>query len=188
MVQRRAKRTMVLPIRFAHCTSAISGDRWLRRRRFSSVSASPGQGGACFTLNRELGRQTTILTDRYLSAATWARLRRVLRDGRQMGWNCDAWTWVIYSEVTSRPLELRPLVLTDDTVPSSGYSLLASRPVEGTAIVARLFCRSKQVEQWLKTASSSEPVDRYPWVYQPLATGDYSPHDNRIEDVQRLGW
>ncbi len=143
---------------------------------------------ACFTLNRELGRQTTILTDRYLSAATWARLRRVLRDGRQMGWNCDAWTWVIYSEVTSRPLELRPLVLTDDTVPSSGYSLLASRPVEGTAIVARLFCRSKQVEQWLKTASSSEPVDRYPWVYQPLATGDYSPHDNRIEDVQRLGW
>ena len=101
---------------------------------------------ACFTLNRELGRQTTILTDDYLSAATWARLRLVLRDQRRMGWNCDAWTWVTYSEVTSRPRELRPLVLTGGDAPAPGYWLLASRPVEGTAIVARLYCRSKQVE------------------------------------------
>ena len=116
-----------------------------------------------------------------------------------MGWNCDAWTWVAYSEMTSRPPDLRPLVLTDGEAPESGYWLdgealpsrywlLASRPVEGTATVARLYCRSKEVEEWLKKASSPEPVDRYPWVYQPLAAGDYSPHDNRIQDVQRLGW
>ncbi len=149
----------------------------------------------CFTLNRELGEQTTILTDRYLSAATWARVRLVLRNQElllrnqeKMGWNCDAWTWVTYAEMTSRPHELRPLVLTDGGAPSPEYWLLASRPVEGTATVARLYCRDKQVEQWLKTASSPDPVDRYPWVYRPLAAGEFSPHDNTIEDVPRLGW
>ncbi len=142
----------------------------------------------CFTLNRELGQQTTILTDRYLAAATWARVRLVLRNQHLMGWNCDAWTWVTYSEMASQPHELRPLVLTDGEAPAPGYWLLASHPVEGTATVVRLYCRSKQVEEWLKTASSPDPVDRYPWVYRPLATGDYSPHDNRIQDVQRLGW
>ena len=58
---------------------------------------------------------------------------------RKMGWNCDAWTWVTYAEMTSRPLELRPLVLTDGEAPPPEYWLLASRPVEGTAIVARLY-------------------------------------------------
>lgn len=143
---------------------------------------------ATFNLNRALGEQTTILTDRYLSAATWARVRLVLRSQQAMGWNCDAWTWVTYAERASRPCELRPLVLTDGEAPAPEYWLLAARPVEGTAIVARLYCRSKAVEEWLKTSSSPEPRDRYPWVYRPLAAGDFSPHDNKIEDVQRLGW
>ena len=143
---------------------------------------------ATFTLNRELGEQTTILTADRLTAATWARVRLEAKDQGVMSWECDAWTWVAYAELDPRPQRLRPFVLTDGGPPSPEYRLLASRRVEGTATVAKLYAREKVWADWLGEQRPPRPTERYAWVFQPLATGRFSPHDNDLQDVRRLWW
>ena len=139
-----------------------------------------------FTLNRELGERTTIATDDDLTAATWARVRLVLRSEGLQSWDCDPWTWVDYAQRDARPKQPSPLFLTDGGPPSPDYRLLASRRVEGTATVARLYVRNGPWADWLASRHPLEPLDRYPWVLRPLAAGLYSPHQNTLEDVRRL--
>ena len=139
-----------------------------------------------FTLNRELGERTTIATDDELTAATWARVRLVLRTEDLQSWDCDPWTWVVYAQRDARTSQPHAFLLTDDGPPSSDYRLLASRGVEGTATVARLYVRSGPWRDWLATQHPLEPRDRYPWAMRPLAAGLYSPHQNTLEDVRRL--
>jgi hypothetical protein len=141
-----------------------------------------------FTLNRELGQQTTLLTADPLTAATWARVRLEAQKDRAISWECDAWTWVAYAELDPRPQRLRPFVVTDGGPPSPEYRLLASRPVEGTATVARLYVGEKAWADWLGSQRPLRPADRYAWVFQPLAAGRFSPHDNGLQDVRRLWW
>jgi hypothetical protein len=143
---------------------------------------------ATFATNRQLGQQTTILTGDYLKAVTWARVRIVLKDRGLMSWDCDEHTWVAYAELDAAPEALRPLVLTDGRPPAPGYRLLAERPVEGTAMVARLYARDSQWAEWLKQQQPVRPLPRYPVIFRPLADGPYSPHNNSLDDVPRLHW
>ena len=113
-------------------------------------------------------------------------MRLVLRSEGLQSWDCDPWTWVVYAQRDARPKEPRPLVLTDGGPPSSDYRLLASRDVEGTAVVARLYVRNGPWADWLASQHAMEPLDRYPWALRPLAAGPYSPHQNMLEDVRRL--
>ena len=139
-----------------------------------------------FTLNRALGERTTIATQSDLTAATWARVRYVMHDEKIQSWDCDQWTWVVYAGRDLR--QPRPLLLTDGGPPSPDYRLLASQPVEGTVVVARLYCRDPASADWLAAQRPPEPLERYPWVFQPLARGLYSPHENTLQDVRRLRW
>jgi len=140
-----------------------------------------------FTLNRDLGARTTIAThgDSYLTAVQWARLRLVLIE--QGSWYFDAHTWVAYSQLDPRPAQPRSLVLTDGGPPSSAYYLVASRPVEGTQSTARLYARGGS-EKWINEQTVLRPPERYPTVFRPLAEGRFSPHNNRLLDLELLRW
>ena len=141
-----------------------------------------------FTTNRDLGRMTTITTDEYMTAARWARLRLTLIEQHQVSWYFGQHVWVAYSERDSNPREFRPLVLTDQDPPSPEYLLVAERPIEGTDRTAKLYAQQERWIHWLNTRRVWPPLQRYATVMRPLADGPYSPHNNRLEDVQRLGW
>jgi hypothetical protein len=162
-----------------------------------------------FTLNRQLGEQTTILTDSYLQAITWARVRYDMRTQGVMSWDCDQHSWTAYAALDKAPKSLRPLVLTDGGPPAPGYRLLARRPIEGTDRVARLYASDQpgtvpifvagghkngtvpfapSSAAWLANQKPLRPLQRYPLVFRPLADGTYSPHNNTIQDVPRLQW
>lgn len=141
-----------------------------------------------FTLTRELGARTTITTDSYLTAARWARLRLVLIEQGLVSWYYDAHTWAAYAQREAAPAALRPLVLTDGGTPAPGYRPVASRPVEGTQQVARLYARDEAAETWLRTRPTLRPVDRYPAIMRPLAKGPFSPHENLLSDLELLRW
>ena len=141
-----------------------------------------------FTLNRQLGQQTTIVADDYLRAVVLARVRYTLKDAGRMSWDCDQHSWVVYSERLDRPARLRAFVLTADGPPAPGYRLLGQRPVEGTSIVAKFYARDEAAAAWLAGQKPLRPLDRYPRVFRPLADGIFSPHNNTLQDVQRLHW
>jgi len=141
-----------------------------------------------FTLNRLLGARTTMATDDYLTAVQWARLRLVLIEQQQVSWYYDAHTWAAYSELDPAPQRQPPLVLTDGGPPAPGYHLIASRPVEGTERVAKLYARDAWSEQWLAEQTALRPLERYPIIFRPLADGPYSPHNNQLTDFELLQW
>jgi hypothetical protein len=141
-----------------------------------------------FTLNRRLGQQTTIATDSYMQAVTWARVRYVAKETNVMPWDCDQHTWVAYAARSARPETYLPFVLTDGGPPGVGYRLLAARQVEGTQTVAKLYARDQQWADWLAGEQPLRPTVRYAAVFAPLADGLYSPHNNTLQDVQRLHW
>jgi hypothetical protein len=138
-----------------------------------------------FTLNRELGERTTIATDDELNAAQWARLIVDLKSLGKMSWECDPWTWVAYAELDPSSASARPLLLTAGDAPP-GYRLLASKALAATAVVAKLYARDDATEQWLESQHPLEPQDRYPRVFRPLASGQFSPHDNGLPDTRHL--
>jgi len=141
-----------------------------------------------FTLNRELGAQTTIATDDYLTAAQWARLRHTLRRRELMSWDCDQHTWVAYSQLDPALANPRPFVLTGAVPPPDDYRLIASAHIEGTEMTAGLYARDRQWAAWLRSRRPLRPLDRYARVFRLLADGPYSPHNNLLEDVRRLHW
>jgi hypothetical protein len=144
------------------------------------------QARSAFSSNRDLGRLTTIATNDELTAATWARLRLSMRAAGMMSWDCDEWTWVVYAELDPRLLAPRPLVLTDGGPPSPEYRLLATRPVEDTSAVAKLYYRGEAIKEWLRSQHPKRPLERYPCLLRPLADGKYSPHNNDLEDMRWL--
>ena len=141
-----------------------------------------------FTLNRQLGTRTTIATDSHLTALQWARLRLVLIERGMVSWYYAPHVWAAYAQWDPSLAHPRPLVLTDGGPPSSEYLPVASCPVEGTDRTATLYAQDETWKQWLKTRHVSRPLDRYPAVMRPLADGPYAPHNNALEDVQRLRW
>jgi hypothetical protein len=141
---------------------------------------------ATFTLNRQLGMQTTFATDSYLTAVHWARLRYLLRSQGIMSWDCDQHSWVAYAEQDAELRDPRPLVITDGDPPTPEYRLVASRRVEGTDAIAKLYTRDLNLIHWLSTRRPLRPTERYPVLFSPLAEGVYSPHGNMLEDLQRF--
>jgi hypothetical protein len=139
-----------------------------------------------FTLNRQLGDVTTFATDSYLDAVQWGRIRLRLREQGLLSWDCDQHTWVAYSEVDSQISNPRPLLVTATDPGIDGFRLVSTRPVEGMPVQAGLFVRDPDVLRWMSTQRPLRPTDRYPRVFLPIASGPYSPHDNRIEEVRRL--
>jgi len=140
-----------------------------------------------FTLNRQLGEQTTIAADDYLTAARWARLRYTMKENGTMSWDCDQHTWVTYSQLDGLK-HPRPLVLTGGGPPAPAYRLIASQRLEQTDVVVRLYARDERWVKWLATRRPLRPLERYPAVFRPLADGVFSPHNNTLEDVPRLRW
>ncbi len=141
---------------------------------------------ATFTLNRELGRRTTIATDDYLTAVRWARLRYTLREQGVMSWDCDQHTWVVYAQRDARLTDPRSLLLAPSGTSVPGYRPQARRRLAATDLDVTLYARDDDWVRWLSTAQPLRPLDRYPAVFRPLAGGLYSPHNNPLEDVQRL--
>ncbi len=145
---------------------------------------------ATFTLNRELGQQTTITADSYTTAVSWTRLRYAMRQQGVISWDCDQHTWAAYArwDAVAAPDCLRPFVLTEGGPPTPEYQLLASWPAGAGRAAARLYVSNPWRGEWLATQRPLMPLDRYPIVLRPLADGPFSPHNNTLEDVQRLRW
>jgi len=141
-----------------------------------------------FTLNRELGTNTTIATDDYLTAVDWARIRHRFQAAGVLPWECDHHTWVAYAELDATPAHPRALVLTDGDPPTPEYELVFSHFDEGTDKTIRLYTRDPEWLARLKEQPPSEPIYRYPLVFWPLARGTYSPHESPVQDVPRLHW
>ncbi len=139
---------------------------------------------ATFTLNRELGLNTTIATDDYLTAVRWARLRYAMREQGVISWDCDQHTWVAYAQKDAAPQNPGPLVLTDRDLPSTEYRLLMQDG--STADAIKLYTRDARWAQRLSSPRPLRPLDRYPWIFHPLADGPFSPHNNLLTDVQRI--
>ena len=138
-----------------------------------------------FTLNRDLGVQTTFATDSYETAAQWSRLQQAMRARNVISWDCDRHTWVAYSELNANTENSRPfLVMTGR--PPFGYQPIVARQVEGSAAIAVLFARDPEPVQWMRSQQPLRPLQRYPLLFRPLADGLYSPHNNWLEDVRRL--
>ncbi|NQU22964.1 MAG: hypothetical protein HQ567_16935, partial [Candidatus Nealsonbacteria bacterium] len=150
-----------------------------------------------YTLNRWLGKQTTIATDDYLTAVHWAHAC-----GNVTAFDCDRYTWVGYAELAPKLDDPRTLVLTVGEPPGPDY-----RPVdhegaavqlhEGVAVelppqpavsqtTVRLYTRDPAWTERFLAREPLRPLQRYPWVLRPLADGPYSPHNNTLEDVRRL--
>lgn len=82
-----------------------------------------------------------------------------------------------------------------------GYLLLAEAPLpvdvgaegdgkpaaSGRASRVRLYAADPRWAEWLASRRPMRPPERYPWVFRPLASGRFSPHENSLEDVRRLG-
>jgi hypothetical protein len=139
-----------------------------------------------FTLNRQLGRQTTFATDSYLEAVQWGRLRYTLRRTGAMSWDCDQHTWVAYAERAAAPGGARPFLLTGRAWHDAAYEPVAFRRVEGTDVVALLYVNDPEWLRWLHAQRPLPPERRYAPVFRPLARGPHSPHGNLIQDHQRL--
>ena len=152
------------------------------------IAASWPMARPVFTLNRQLGRVTTIATDDYLTAVQLTRLRYAMKEQGVISWDCDQHTWAEYSQLDAGLSRPRPLVLTEGKAPTPAYRLVASAPIEGTEIVARLYARGEHWTEWMRTRRPMRPLARYATVFIPLADGPYSPHNNSLEDVRRLYW
>lgn len=139
-----------------------------------------------FVLNRQLGHRTTFATDDYLDAVQWGRLRFRLRDLGVLSWDCDQHTWVAYSQLAISPTNPRGLLVSTAPPIDSEYRLVATRQVEGLPVAAALFVRDPELIRWLSGQKPLRPEQRYPQVFQPLASGPYSPHNNQIEETRRL--
>jgi hypothetical protein len=141
-----------------------------------------------FTLNRELGAKTTITTDSYQTAVTWARLRYPLRGGGHLSWDCDQHTWVVYAELDPESKSSRPLVLTRGNPPGPNYRRLLAERSSLTGRVLSLYSSDPQTEQWLRQQDPPRPLDRFAKVFAPIADGPLSVHNTSVEDVERLKW
>lgn len=140
-----------------------------------------------FTLNRQLGRQTTVRTDDYMTAVRWARLRYAMKQQGLMSWDCDQHTWAAYAELDPQLSDPRPLVLTDKGPPGPAYRLVPLPHEQGKRPVAELYVlRHCGWLDWLCTRNPPGPLLRYPKIFIPLADGVFSPHNNLLEDVPRL--
>jgi len=141
-----------------------------------------------FTLNRQLGTNTVVLTDSRIAAYRWARLHQVLEDQGKVSWHIGPHTWATYARWNPKPARLWPFVLSGGEPPSPTHVLIASRRVEGTGRTARLYAQNEPWVAWLATRQARPPLERYPIVMRPLADGPYSPHNSGKEDVPRLKW
>ncbi len=139
-----------------------------------------------YTLNRRLGKHTTIATDDYLTAVQWSRIRHDLKSGGATAFDCDQHTWVAYAELDPAMNDPRKLVLTESGPPTPEY-----RPVDLPAgkfshTTARLYTSDPAWSRRFLAREPLRPLQRYPLVFRPLADGPYSPHNNTLEDVRRL--
>ncbi len=139
-----------------------------------------------FTLNRQLGHRTTIATDSYVDAIVWARIRIALRPRGIMSWDCDPHTWVAYSELDASLTNPRDFVLTTGAAPSPNYLLLWQQPVVDGGNIVKLYARNREAAGWLASQTGMRPTKRYAPIFQLLADGVYSPHNNNLPDVKRL--
>jgi len=147
-----------------------------------------------YTLNRRLGKRTTIATDDYRTAVQWARIRYDLKSGGAMSFDCDQHTWVVYAELNPKLDGPRTLVLTDDGPPTPEYRLVDHDGVaiqllpqpESSRRTAQLYtCDPAWAGRFL-AREPLRPLQRYPLIFRPLADGPYSPHNNTLKDVRRL--
>ncbi len=140
-----------------------------------------------FVLNRRLGEATTFATDSYPEAVQWARMRYGLQAGGLLSWDCDQHTWVAYAERDRQSLNPRPVLVTPIPPPGTDYRLLAvGRTGDGSQTVG-LYLRDPALADWLSNQDPPRPLERYPWIFRPLADGPFSPHNNRLEDTRRVG-
>ena len=118
-----------------------------------------------FTLNRQLGAVTTFVAGSREDAWRWGRIARELYEQGKFGWYVGEHTWVHYSQLAKDPAAPRPLLVTDG-LPSAAEYGLVFESAEGV----KLYCRDPHQIPWLARQRPSAGPDRFPWVFQPIAT------------------
>jgi hypothetical protein len=139
-----------------------------------------------FVLNRQFGEQTTFATSSYPEAVQWARLRYGLQTSGVLSWECDQHTWVAYADLDQKLSEPRPLLVTSDPPPSADYQLIAIGMQNSSHRSVRVYTRDPELALWLAGQDPLRPLERYPFIFRPLAEGPFSPHQNQLEDVRRI--
>jgi hypothetical protein len=118
-----------------------------------------------FTLNRELGANTTYQTNSYEDACRWADVV-LLYDLGVTSWPAGPHVWLAYSKLEAEPSERRPVLVTMAAGPP-GYVLRAESELTGL----KLYLDANRSD-WLRWAATRRPEsgpDRFPWVFQPIA-------------------
>jgi hypothetical protein len=145
------------------------------------IGLSWPKGRQAFVLNRQFGEQTTFATDSYPEAIEWARVRYGLESSGVLSWDCDQHTWVAYAELDQQTLLPRPLLVTVLPPPSAEYTLFVIGGQDGAGRTVRLYTRNPELRFWLASQKPLRPLERYPFVFRPLADGPFSPHRNFLE-------
>jgi len=117
-----------------------------------------------FTLNRELGAVTTFETDSYEEACRWGRIAGDLYRQGHLGWRIGEHTWAGYSQWAARPLEPRPLLITDGADPPSQYKLVYEAD-NGV----KLYSRDTVVCEWAAGQRPPAGAARCPAIFRPIA-------------------
>jgi len=117
-----------------------------------------------FTLNRQLGAETTFQTDSYQEACIWGRITADLYNRGDLGWQLGQHTWASYSELNAQPAEPRALLITKGTAPSADYKFVLE-----SADGVKLYCRDLDRLRWFASQRPSIGPDRCPRLFRPIA-------------------